>query len=202
MRVRPATPADRAALARLRAALWPDPGTDHESELDAVFDPAHEGREQVALVVERGGTLVAFAEVSMRDHAERCASTPVGYLEGWYVEAAHRRRGVGRALLDAAQAWARERGGTELASDAALDDETGRRAHLACGFEDVGAARLFRKSIAPRSDPRETTHYVIVEDYRDAGAVYRRVRERGRLLPDGLRYVSSWVTPDVSRCYQ
>ncbi|HEU0004954.1 MAG TPA: DUF3303 family protein [Terriglobia bacterium] len=33
-------------------------------------------------------------------------------------------------------------------------------------------------------------------------AVYRRFRNQGRLAPDGVRYVNSWVTPDLQRCYQ
>ena len=47
-------------------------------------------------------------------------------------------------------------------------------------------------------------HYVIIEHFRngDAASVYRRFRERGRMAPDGLRYVSSWVTQDFRRCYQ
>jgi len=32
--------------------------------------------------------------------------------------------------------------------------------------------------------------------------VYRRFRERGRLAPDGLTYVSRWITADVTKCYQ
>lgn len=46
--------------------------------------------------------------------------------------------------------------------------------------------------------------YVIVEHFRngDAAPVYRRFAERGRLAPEGLRYVSSWVTPEITRCYQ
>jgi hypothetical protein len=46
--------------------------------------------------------------------------------------------------------------------------------------------------------------YMIIENFRggDARPVYRRFRERGRLAPDGLRYVSSWVTTDLQRCYQ
>ena len=45
---------------------------------------------------------------------------------------------------------------------------------------------------------------MIIENFRDgdAGPVYRRFRERGRLAPEGLRYVSSWVTSDLRRCYQ
>ena len=46
--------------------------------------------------------------------------------------------------------------------------------------------------------------YMIIEDFRDGDPlpVYRRFRNRGRLAPDGLRYVSSWVTHDLRRCYQ
>jgi hypothetical protein len=46
--------------------------------------------------------------------------------------------------------------------------------------------------------------YMIIESFRDgdAVAVYRRFRDRGRMAPDGLRYVSSWVSQDFRRCYQ
>ena len=46
--------------------------------------------------------------------------------------------------------------------------------------------------------------YMIVERFRngDAVPVYRRFRDKGRLAPDGLRYVASWVATDMTRCYQ
>jgi len=46
--------------------------------------------------------------------------------------------------------------------------------------------------------------YMIVERFRDGDAapVYRRFRERGRLAPDGLRYVASWVAADRTHCFQ
>ena len=46
--------------------------------------------------------------------------------------------------------------------------------------------------------------FMILERYRDGDPlpVYRRFRERGRLAPDGLRYVASWVTEDLRECYQ
>lgn len=46
--------------------------------------------------------------------------------------------------------------------------------------------------------------YMIIEHFRngDAVPVYRRFRDRGRLAPDGLTYVASWVTTDLTRCYQ
>ena len=46
--------------------------------------------------------------------------------------------------------------------------------------------------------------YMIIEHFRngDPVPVYRRFRDRGRMAPAGLTYVSSWVTPDLARCYQ
>jgi len=45
--------------------------------------------------------------------------------------------------------------------------------------------------------------YMVIERFKgDPIPVYRRFRDRGRLAPDGLKYVNSWVTADLQRCYQ
>ena len=46
--------------------------------------------------------------------------------------------------------------------------------------------------------------YMVIETFRpgQAPAVYQRARERGRMMPPGLTYVSSWVEPDFARCFQ
>ena len=45
--------------------------------------------------------------------------------------------------------------------------------------------------------------YMILEDFKgDPVPVYRRFRDQGRLAPEGLRYIDSWVTQDLRRCYQ
>ena len=46
--------------------------------------------------------------------------------------------------------------------------------------------------------------YMVLEHYRnsDPAPVYRRFRERGRMAPEGLSYISSWITEDLSTCYQ
>ena len=46
--------------------------------------------------------------------------------------------------------------------------------------------------------------FMIVENFRDGNPdpVYRRFRDQGRLAPEGLTYVSSWVTQDFAHCYQ
>jgi hypothetical protein len=46
--------------------------------------------------------------------------------------------------------------------------------------------------------------YMIIERFKDGDAipVYRRFRDHGRLAPEGLQYISSWVTSDLTKCYQ
>jgi len=46
--------------------------------------------------------------------------------------------------------------------------------------------------------------YMVIENFRggDAVPVYRRFRDHGRLAPEGLTYVASWVTADLKRCFQ
>jgi hypothetical protein len=46
--------------------------------------------------------------------------------------------------------------------------------------------------------------FMVIERYRDQNAnpVYERARERGRMMPDGLRYVDSWVDAGFGRCFQ
>ena len=44
--------------------------------------------------------------------------------------------------------------------------------------------------------------YMVIEQFKDAPAIYRRLREKGRMMPDGLNYVSSWIDTDLKVCYQ
>jgi aminoglycoside 6'-N-acetyltransferase I len=96
---------------------------------------------------DAGSEPLGFAEVSIREFAEGCLTSPVGYLEGWYVAEHARRRGVGAALLAAGERWAASKGCSEFASDAELDNPTSLDAHAALGFEPVADIRCFRKSI-------------------------------------------------------
>jgi aminoglycoside 6'-N-acetyltransferase I len=86
------------------------------------------------------GEPLGMLELSLRSVAEGCRATPVPYVEGWYVVPEARRRGMGRELMMAAETWARERGYTEIASDALVDNFEPERAHLALGFEEVERA--------------------------------------------------------------
>jgi hypothetical protein len=46
--------------------------------------------------------------------------------------------------------------------------------------------------------------YIVIERFKEGATpeIYRRFRERGRMMPDGLEYVSSWIDLDFKICYQ
>ena len=95
---------------------------------------------------ERGG-LGGFISFSLRPWAEECDSSPVPYIEGWWVAPDLRRTGVGRSLVRAVEEWAFDHGYRELASDVQLENDVSLRAHAALGFEATLRVQFFRKRL-------------------------------------------------------
>jgi len=134
------------AWGALRRGSWPG---DDAIEADMAGQLA-EPNANAAFVAELpDGRLVGFAEVALRDDAPGCTSWPVGFLEGWYVEAAFRGRGIGRALVAAAEAWARRHGCTEMASDTNDTYPLSPAAHAALGYTVVKRKVYFYKRLNP-----------------------------------------------------
>jgi aminoglycoside 6'-N-acetyltransferase I len=145
--VRPIARADREAWIEMRADLWPDERGRHAADVDGYFDGTIREPLHVVIAVDETGRALGFAEVNIRSYAEDCETDRVGYLEGWYVVPRARRRGVGRALVDAALDWARAQGCTEFASDALIDNIDSAKAHAALGFVETVQLRCFRKAL-------------------------------------------------------
>jgi len=148
MIVRVLTPRDAPAWLRMRRALWPHHAeSEHAAEITAFLDGR--AREPLAVLVAADGAnqLIGFAELSIRAYAEGCRTDRVAYLEGWYVVPEARDKRVGRALIAAAEDWARAQGCVELASDAELTNDASAAAHKAVGFMEVGQVRCFRKDL-------------------------------------------------------
>lgn len=151
MRVRLALPSDVDAVARQFFALWPEGTLDeHRDDAEAIVaGRAPSTLPLVIFVAEIDGAIVGCVEVGLRSHADGCdGRRPVGFVEGWFVEPTHRNRGVGSALLVAAEDWARDRGCTEMASDTWLDNEPSQRAHEALGYEVVDRCVHYKKTLA------------------------------------------------------
>lgn len=143
MNIRPLQTQDLLAYFQLRTALWPDSDADFEREVSEILNTDH----LASFIAEQDGALVGFVEVSLRSYAEGCDSSPVGYLEGWYVTPEHRKTGVGRRLVQAAEDWARAKGCTEMASDSELSNTQSQQAHARLGYQEVERIVCFRKSL-------------------------------------------------------
>ncbi len=148
-RIRPVVRAEFERWVDLRSALWPDqPRAELAAEAAAHLDGRGFMLEAVLVAVTEDGDVAGFAELSLRPYAEGCSSTPVGFLEGWFVAPERRGRGIGRALVAAAEDWARGRGCREFASDTTIDNTASAAAHAALGFEEVEQVRCFRKALS------------------------------------------------------
>jgi len=129
----------------MRRALWPDADpTELAVEIAAFLSSADE----VVFVAPRAdGGLYGFVEAGVRPFANGVDEQPCAFVEGWWVDPDARRTGIGRALIESVEAWARARGFSELGSDAELDNLVSHRAHRALGFEERERVIYFRKRL-------------------------------------------------------
>ena len=144
--VRPVRESDLNEWFRLRKLLWDenDDG-DHRSEM---MDILEHPDSQLVLVADTGnGALIGFLEASIRPFVEDCHTDHVGYLEGWYVDPDHRQKGIGGELVRNAESWARQKGCTEMASDAEVGNERSLTAHTRLGYAVTSRLVHLRKEL-------------------------------------------------------
>jgi len=103
-------------------------------------------RQPVFVAEPPDGGLCGFVEVTIHSQAPGCTSDRIGYLEAWYVDPDWRRQGLGRRLVEAAEAWAKSEGCREMASDTDPSYPVSPAAHAAMGYQEV--ERYFRKELA------------------------------------------------------
>lgn len=124
-----------AEVAAMAFELWPEEGRSAFShQLGAFRRHVCGGRRGALFVAEGDGALVGFVAVGVRPWSDAGESSPIPHVEGWFVKRAWRRRGVGKALLKAAEDWARKQGFTELGSDTWAHNRASIKGHHAAGF--------------------------------------------------------------------
>ena len=131
--IRRASAEDKPEWVRMRQRLWPEAPLEY---LDYDLDEILEDPQQAA-----------FIEVSLREFAEGCETSPVGYIEAWYVDETIRGQKLGREMMSTAENWAREMGCTEMGSDTWLDNEGSIQAHRKMGYQEVERLAHFLKRL-------------------------------------------------------
>jgi aminoglycoside 6'-N-acetyltransferase I len=129
-------PSETGEVIDMMRDLWPSAGT-------------YDFGDETVFVWERPeGGLGGFISFSLRPWAEGCESTPVPYVEGWWVAPDLRRTGVGRTLVAEVERWCLDNGYVELGSDVEVDNVVSLDAHRALGFEATERVQFFRKRLA------------------------------------------------------
>lgn len=136
--------AEISLAAVLACRLWPDNSLgDMERELRLLFEKG-----AAFFLAWEEEKAVGFAQCQLRhDYVEGTEHSPVGYLEGIYVDERFRCRGIGKALLKACEEWAGAMGCKEFASDCELTNTQSQRFHAALGFQEANRIVCFVKQL-------------------------------------------------------
>jgi aminoglycoside 6'-N-acetyltransferase I len=132
----------------LALELWADHSAEEMRE--DLTEILNSPRQLGVLVETEAGKAIGFMSLSLRsDYVSGATQSPVAYVEGIYVKPEYQKQGVGRALIQYAEQWARTQGCVELASDDLRENTASHAFHHQVGFEEVERVVSFIKPIAP-----------------------------------------------------
>ena len=145
IKITKATQQNAATVAALAIRLWED---NTQESLTSGFVKLLASEEAAVFLLYADDQPVAFSQCQLRhDYVEGTETSPVGYLEGIYVDDACRGRGYAKMLLCACEDWAKSMGCIEFASDCELENTGSLAFHLRMGFEEMGRVICFAKKL-------------------------------------------------------
>ena len=99
------------------------------------------------VVVDDDHEIIGFMELSLRNIVDGCVGGPVGYIEGLYLKPDQRGKGYGKHLVGEAASWFKDRGCTEMATDAEIQDTNAQEFYKRAGFKEMWHVVQFKKNI-------------------------------------------------------
>jgi len=134
----------------LGVALWPD-YKNKKDELEKEFNDILESSKKTAFLCKNENESIAFVNLSIRsDYVQGSSKSPVGYVEGIYVDPKYRKKGLAKELIKIAEQWSLKNGCKELGSDAELENINSQKFHKNLGFKEVNRTVNFIKIIDDR----------------------------------------------------
>lgn len=145
MMIRKATIDDALCVAKLAIQMWEDNTIEGLTEelAEIIANP-----ESAVFLLYDSEKAIGFAQCQLRhDYVEGTDSSPVGYLEGIFVEVDYRNNGYAKKLLKQCEVWAKDMGCREFASDCELTNTGSLAFHLKMGFEEANRVICFTKKL-------------------------------------------------------
>lgn len=137
---------DSKVLGKMAMKIWED---NNLYDLVKEFEEFADDPNMASFIKYVDDKPVGFANVSIRyDYVEGgCETSPVGYLEGIFVEDEYRKNNYARDLVKACETWVKDKKIKEFASDCTLTNKDSLAFHLAIGFEEVNRIICFKKEL-------------------------------------------------------
>lgn len=136
---------DASILAKMASKIWDNNSID---DLTNEFKDMIDNSNSICFIKYIDDKPVGFANASLRyDYVEGTETSPVGYLEGIYVEEEYRKKNIARELVKACENWAKNLGCKEFASDCELGNDISLAFHLAIEFEEANRIICFKKDL-------------------------------------------------------
>lgn len=140
-----ATEKDLKSVSVLANKMWNESSIQ---DLENEFKNVLVSDDNAVYIAEQNGNPIGFAHCSLRnDYVEGTESSPVGYLEGVFVEDEYRRKGFAKELVCECEEWARQKGCIEFASDCELDNKDSICFHKNIGFTEANRIVCYVKEL-------------------------------------------------------
>ncbi len=143
--IKRATQKDAPILAKLAIQMWKD---NTLSGLESEFSDIISSENAACFIKYVEDEPVGFAQCQLRhDYVEGTETSPVGYLEGIFIQEKFRHMGFAKELLQKCEKWASGKNCSEFASDCELNNIDSLKFHLAMGFDEVNRIICFKKNL-------------------------------------------------------
>lgn len=143
--VRKAGKKDLKTLANLAVLMW---DSHSVNELMNEFSEIISKEKVQFFLKSENDVPVGFAQCQLRyDYVEGTKTTPVGYLEGIFIKEGYRNKGYAKELLAECEAWAKDNGCQEFASDCEIDNTNSFGFHKAMNFTEANRIICFIKTL-------------------------------------------------------
>lgn len=143
--IKQAGTSDLEVLAKLAVLMWQNHSVN--ALIDEFLEIMTNKKSKFFLKYEND-VPVGFAQCQLRnDYVEGTKSSPVGYLEGIFIKEGYRNKGYAKELLTECEAWSKENGCLEFASDCEVDNMDSFHFHTAMNFTEVNRIICFAKAL-------------------------------------------------------
>lgn len=134
---------DAVAWSALRIEFLPEIKDINQAEVDAFFQGNDSNQknisnvQEVLIALDDAQKMIGFIELNLRDNVPGSSQQTTPYIEAWFVSPDCQGQGIGKALIHAAEEWAKQQGFQELGSDAPITNEKSVNLHKQLGFNEI-----------------------------------------------------------------